>query len=130
MRNKMNLITLASFAFTFAALRVFGQDVTAPSADEIQQYLAVLAGIGGLKGAALIVAIVQGLLLFFRSKLADFAGKWKLLIVSLLTFLGAFFGVVLTGKPYAQAFFDGAVLTAFQVFAHQAWTQFAPKKNV
>lgn len=125
----LNFFTLASFAITFVALRAFGQDVQPPSGQEITQFLALLSGVGGLKGAALIALVIQGLMLFFRSGLANFAGKWRLAVVLGLSFVGSFVGVIATGKPWTAAILDGAVIAAFQVFANQMWKQFATDKG-
>lgn len=131
MKTKLNVIVFAAFMFTFLGLRVFAQEVgiIAPSPEEITKFLALLAGIGGLKGAALAVVVIQGLMLFFRTNLADFAGKWKLLIVSGLSFVAAFVGILSTGAPWTTALVDGAVLAAFQVFANQIWKQVATSKG-
>ncbi len=131
MKAKLNVLVLLAFVFTFLGLRVFAQEaeIVAPSPEEITKFLALLAGIGGLKGAALAVVVIQGLMLFFRTNLADFAGKWKLLIVSGLSFAAAFVGILSTGAPWTTAIVDGAVLAAFQVFANQVWKQVATSKG-
>jgi hypothetical protein len=124
----MNIfVGLISFVVVFLGLKAFGQEVLPPSTDELTSYLAILAGIGGMKGAALAVAVVQGLMLFFRTSLANFAGKWKLVIVSGLSFIMAFLGVMVTGASWQTALFNGAVLSAFQVFANQAYKQATEK---
>lgn len=132
MKTKLNVLTIVAFLFTFVGLQVFAQDagvIVPPTADEVTKFLALLAGIGGLKGAALAVLVIQGLMLFFRTSLADFAGKWKLAVVSGLSFLAAFVGILATGVPWQNALFNGAVLAAFQVFANQIWKQVATDKG-
>jgi hypothetical protein len=118
---------IAGFVLTLIVLKAFAQEVVPPSTEELTQYLAILAGIGGLKGAALAVAVVQGLMLFFRTPLANFAGKWKLVVVSGLSFIMAFLAIMVTGASWQSALFNGAVLSAFQVFANQAYKQATEK---
>ena len=122
-------MTVMAFVLTLFSLRAFAQDVVIePSADELTKYLAVLGSIGSLKGMALAAAIIQGLMLFFRSSMAAFAGKYKLVIVAGLSFVAAFVGGLAAGKPVGAVILDGAVLTALQVFANQAIKQFSEKK--
>lgn len=125
----LNLVAVFSFAIVFGALKAFGQEVTPPSSNELMAFLGLLGGLGSLKGAALAMLIIQGLMLLFRSPLANFAGKWKLSIILGLSFFMAFVGVLASGKHWTQAIFDGAVISAFQVFANQMWKQFATDKG-
>lgn len=126
---KINFLTVMAFLLTFVALRAFAQDVIVePSADELTKYLAVLASIGSLKGFALAAAVIQGLMLFFRSSLSAFAGKFKFLIIAGLSFVAAMVGGLAAGKSIGQVLLDGAVLSALQVFAHQAIKQFGEKQ--
>lgn len=127
---KKTLLTIGSAIFTFTALTVFAQDaVIPPTNEELQAFLVLISGVGGMKGLALGLVVIQGLMLFFRSNLADFAGKWKLAIVAGLSFAFALVTGLAQGLPLMSVLLSGATLTAFQVFANQIWKQVAVKKE-
>lgn len=100
-----------------------------PSADEIQ---ALLVSLGGLKGAgalAIVAVVVQGLMLFFKSSIAAFAGKFQLLIVMLLTLVGGVIALKSQGMDWGAVIVHSSTLTALQVFLHQIFKQFIVKKD-
>ena len=100
-----------------------------PSADEIQ---ALLVSLGGLKGAgalAIVAVVVQSLMLFFKSSIASFAGKFQLLIVMLLTLVGGVIALKAQGLEWGAVLIHSSTLTAVQVFLHQIFKQFAGKSD-
>lgn len=92
------------------------------------QALAQLVGLlGGLKGATALgiaVAVTQAVMLFFRTPLANFAGKWKLTIVSLLSCVATYLGLVSSGASWGVALLAAPFMAAIQVLASQFFLQF------
>lgn len=97
---------------------------TAPSGDDLK---ALFNSIGGLKGAGamgIVILLIQGLMLFFRSKLADFAGKWRLSIVYGLSMVLGILALHVAGVDWLTALLHSNTIAAAQVFGHQAYDQF------
>jgi hypothetical protein len=90
--------------------------------------LAMLGGIGALKGLGIVVFIVQALMLVVRAPMSAFLGKWKLVVLSLLTTVGAWLVLKQQGMPLLESLLHGSVLSAVQVFAHQLFKQFTEKQ--
>lgn len=91
---------------------------------------ALLALVGGIKGGSALVIVglsVQLLMKFFGSALAGFAGKYKLLIVSVLSLGGAVVAAMLQGSSIVTALVNGSVLAAVQVLGSQIYKQFFKK---
>jgi len=119
-----------SIFFVFVALIVgvfLGQNVFAqvlndsiPTSQEYFQLFASLQGIGGLKAAGIITLIVQALMLIVRQFVQ---GKYKLLIVSALTLIGAAVSAYISGGSFASVMTNSVVLTSVQVLANQIFTQ-------
>lgn len=87
----------------------------------------VLQTVGGLKGATVlgITAVILQIAFFaFRTPLASFAGKWRLLIVAALSLVSGTFALVANGVPWLQALGDANTLAALQVLGHQTIKQF------
>lgn len=88
--------------------------------------------LGGLKGAGALgvaLAVVQAVMYFFRTPLANFAGKWRLLIVSVLSLVVTYLGLVSAGAPWLASLIAGPVIAGLQVLGNQAWKQFATKAS-
>jgi hypothetical protein len=92
--------------------------IVPPNLDEVQLWLSAVGGLKGAQSLAIVLFVVQGLLLFFRSSMSKFAGIWRYLIVCALTFGGAVLAGIVQGKGI-MVIADATVLSAFQVFAHQ-----------
>lgn len=128
MRHVWKILGLFVFMFVIFAVNALAQGtITPPSQDEIDVFLHSLAGIGGLKGVAIVLLIVQGLMLLFRSHLADFAGKYRLLIVTFLTLVAALVMGMSSGQTPLAALLSGSALTTLQVFMNQLYNQFFVK---
>ncbi len=87
----------------------------------------LLKSLGGLKGAgalAIAVVITQGIMLFFRTKLSSFAGKWRLLIVAGLSLVTGFLSLLVSGVSWQGALMHAETIGAFQVLGHQLFVQF------
>lgn len=100
-----------------------------PVSDVLQSLIAVIGGIKGASALGVSVLIVQLLMAFFGSSLADFAGKYKLLIVYGLSLGATFLASLVSGSSLMSALISGNVLAAAQVFGHQVYSQFFVKGN-
>ncbi len=88
-----------------------------------------LQSLGGLKGAgalAIAVVVVQAIMLFFRTPLATFAGKYRLLIVGGLSIIAGFVALLATGLDWKLALMNTGVIGPIQVFIHQLVKQLSP----
>lgn len=95
---------------------------------------ALMESIGSFKGAStlmMVALVLQLLMLFFRTQLAAFAGKWKLLVVYGLSLFGGVLALKATvpGMEWLAAFLHSNSLAAMQVLAHQVKKQFWDKKD-
>jgi hypothetical protein len=124
----MVLLFLLALLFPLAA---FAQAASLPVDIPADVALAQLVqSLGGLKGAsvlAIAVLVVQSVLLFFRTKLASFAGKWRLLIVAGLNLIVVFLALLAAGIPLLSAFTHANTALAFQVLVHQVIKQVSEK---
>jgi hypothetical protein len=124
------LLGLFMAALAFANVPVINPVPEQVGYDLIANYL--FQGIGGLKGAgglAIAFFVVQGLMLLARTPLADFAGKWKLVIVAVTTLAATFLALMLAGATWSVALLSGAFLTMFQTYLNQIWKQFFTDKG-
>lgn len=90
----------------------------------------LLKSIGGMNGAsALGIALVatQAVMLFFRTPLANFAGKWKLLIAAGVSIVIAFLGLLASGIDWKAAILHSFTLGAVNTFLHQLVKQLSEK---
>jgi hypothetical protein len=98
----------------------------------MEQFLAdIIAFIATVKGAsvlAIAAGIAQLVMKFFQTPLADFAGKYKLLIVSGVSVVATVLGAMVTGLSFGAAILSGGAIAALQVFLHQIYTHFFAKE--
>ena len=123
--NKVKAIFLMFLVF-FSGY-AFAQD--ALSEPSLGDWLSLMKSLGGLKGASsmTVVAIsVQLLMMVLRSPMGGIAGKWRLVLVYLLTMVGGVTSLMLTGVDLMTAIMHANTLAALQVFAHQVVKQFTP----
>jgi len=127
---------MVAFSLTLLSALV-GADAPAslPTADlDVGEALKqLLASLGGLKGASALgiaVFVVQGVLLFFRTQLASFTGKWRLLIVTGLSLVAGVLGLSMAGVPWTTALVHANTIAALQVFIHQLVKQLSEKEPV
>jgi enamine deaminase RidA (YjgF/YER057c/UK114 family) len=118
---------LCCLLFAFAALAQ-GEVIAAPTGDELVKFLQSLGGLKGAGSVAIIVIVVQGLLLFFRSSFAKFSGAFQLLIVNGLTLIAGVIAMKAQGMELSVALLHSQTIAAFQVFAHQVLKQVSKPK--
>jgi len=95
----------------------------------ISAVVTAMGGMSGLGALGIVALIVQLIMLFFRTPLASFAGKWKLVIVLSLSLIGGFLAQMFNGIPWYGALLSAGSLTAIQVLANQVWKQFFTDKG-
>lgn len=102
-----------------------------PSAEELMAFVAALGGVKGMATLPLTAIVVQGAMLLIRSSLGELIGKYKLLALYGLSLVGTAIGLKIAdpGLSPILIFLHGNVLAAMQLLGHQAYKQFAVKKD-
>jgi len=95
----------------------------------IQSLIVAIGGFSGASTLAVVGIIVQLLIKFFKTPIALFASKYKLVIVSGLSVVGAVIGLSMQGVDLLSAIMSGGTLAAIQVFVHQIYKQFIEKRG-
>jgi hypothetical protein len=93
--------------------------------------LALFQSIGQLKGATtltLVIIITQLLMQFLKTPLANFASKYKLLLVTFFSLVLGIAGLMKEGLSFGAAIIHSSTIAAIQVFIHQIYKQFIEKK--
>lgn len=124
-------VTLSIFAICFLAYRAFAGDADPISTpDAFAQLWALMSTIAGKHGAGLALVLTQAVMIVFRSPIANFAGKYKLLVVYGLSCVVPVLTALIAVPPggsylmaIVQAVMSGTELAAIQVFIHQLVTQ-------
>lgn len=100
--------------------------------DVPQALVELLKSLGGLKGATALgiaVAVTQAVMLFFRTPLANFAGKWRLTIVASVSVVATVIALMASGLPFLACLVHAGTLTALQVAGNQFVKQFSEKAD-
>jgi type IV secretory pathway VirB2 component (pilin) len=116
------LSLLVLFVISFAALAQ-GEVIVPPTGDELVKLLQSIGGAVGAGTLAIVAVVVQGVLLFFRSSFAKFAGIWQLVIVNGLTLAVGVVALKAQGVEWSAALLHSQTLAALQVLVHQVWKQ-------
>lgn len=123
----------AAFVLLTVPLAALAQAGSLPTELPLDEALKQLVPIiGSLKGASALgiaLAVTQVVMLAARTPLANFAGKWKLLVVAVLSLVTTYIGLVLAGASWSAALLMGPVMTALQVLANQVWKQVKPEAD-
>jgi hypothetical protein len=80
-------------------------------------------------GLGAVAIAIQALMLFFRTKLSDFAGKYRMLAVYGLSVAGGIVAMRAQGLSWAAAALHSNTLGMAQIFAHQVYKQFYVKEE-
>lgn len=115
------------FALTFCLLAIAGVEDPISIPDFFTQLWQLIGSAKGATGLTVALIVTQGAMLFFRTELASFAGKWKLTAVLFLSLVAGVVTLKISGASLGAAIFNSATLTAVQVFAHQLIKQFSEK---
>lgn len=116
------ILILPALAFAQASL-----PVDLPTDQALAEFLKSLGGLKGAGALAITTVVVQMVMLFFRTPLANFAGKYRLLIVAGLSLVVGFIILVATGVDWKLALLHANTVGALQVFGHQLVNQFKPE---
>ncbi len=100
------------------------------NSDVIAELLKFVGGIKGASALAISIAAIQLVMLALRAPLANFAGKWKLLIVASLSIVAGVLAGVSSGASLLESILNGTVLAAVQVLVSQIQIQFFTKEPV
>lgn len=106
---------------------LINQVAEVPVEDVLQSIVAL---IGGVKGASILgisALVIQVLMKVASSKLANFAGKYKLVIVLGLSLAGAAVNHFVSGGSLPSLFMNAGLLSAAQVFGFEVYSQFFKK---
>lgn len=98
-----------------------------PTLDEVGAFLQSLPQIKDLGILGIIALAVQGLLLLARSKFIELDGKFKLIIITGLTWALGVITLKVMGSDWGSALVHSQSVAAFQVFFHQLYKQWFPK---
>ena len=124
------IATLSAFALLSFVGVAYAQEIVPISTDEFLIKLwQFIGGVKGMQGLVLAAAAVQTIMLFFRSPLSTFAGKYRLLIVLGLSVIASIVGLMSQGLGLVAALVHGTTLAAGQVLAHQVYKQFIIKAD-
>jgi len=107
-----------------ATVPLEGPVVVPPTSEEISAFLTMLGGLKGAGTLAIIMVIVQGLAILFRSSLGTIAGIYRLLVVNGLTLLLGIIALKMQGMEWAAVLLNSQTVVAIQVFLHQVFTQY------
>lgn len=126
MRSKWLFLTV--LLVPAMALAAIGEVTDPVSVAEFLLFLVKsMGGLGGASATAIGLIVVQVLMKFFATTLADFAGKWKLRIVTGLNVVAVFLAQVVAGADWKTALMNAAVFNALTVFLNQLVKQESEK---
>ena len=110
-----------------ASVVAFADVVTVPTDEFITAFWQFVGQLHGASVLVVVAGVVQLLMKFFSTSLANFAGKYRLLVILSLTLVGSVIGLMSQGMTLSAALLNGATLTAFQVLINQIYKQFIQK---
>lgn len=130
-----SLLAMSSFAFAD------GDPTAIISGDQfLGMFLQSIGGMGGLKGMALAVAVVQVVMKFLQSDIAvsllskflpakdgALAGHVRISIVCVLSVATGLLALKLQGLGWTSALLHSTTLAALQIAANQIYKQFSEK---
>lgn len=126
------LLVIAIFVPLFDASLAFAQASLPTDIEASDAVAELLRSIGGLKGAsalAIVAVVVQAVMLFFRTKYASFAGKWRIVVVTGLTVVAGVLALRVAGVDWIGALLHSSTLAAVQVFGNQFVKQLTEKTS-
>lgn len=86
----------------------------------------VIGGMHGASALGIAVAVTQIIMLIFRSPIGNLTGKWKLLIVTVISLVSTYLGLIASGAPWGVSLIAGPIVAGVQVLVHQAIVLFKP----
>lgn len=95
----------------------------------LMELIKSLGGIKGASGLAIAALVTQLIMKALQTPLAAMMGKYRLLVVALLSLVSGVLALMVSGVTLPMALLHSTTLTAVQVFVHQILKQFAEKKQ-
>lgn len=125
------LLTLAVFGL---CRMVFGESLPGiedPVATEtwLLQVLNFASTVKGMSALAIAAGVAQLLMVGFKTPLASFAGKFRLIAVAVFSTVSLILAAMAMGLDLGAAIGQAPVLTSLQVLLHQIWKQFFLKEE-
>lgn len=128
-------LSCAIMTFTFSMIistifimpSAFAQDQLALN-EAILQIVALFQE-GSLKGMALAMVIVQAGMILMKTKLQDKTGKYKLLVMAVLSLASSLLTNLVAGNSLAMILTDTVFIYALSNAGHQVYKQFIEKKD-
>lgn len=111
------------------AMNLIAQVVEVPAEEVVKSLIDLIGGVKGASVLAISLASIQVLMKFFSSSLSNFAGKYKLLIVYVLSMAAGFISSYMVDGSIMSAVLNGNVLAALQVLGNQVFVQFFKKAD-
>ncbi|MCC6811339.1 MAG: hypothetical protein IT381_28170 [Deltaproteobacteria bacterium] len=115
------VVPLVAFAQAAASMPV---DLSLDEA--LKQSLPIITSFKGASALAIAVGVTQLVMKLAQSPLGNLAGKWKLIVVTGVSIVATYLGLVAAGTSWLSALIAGPLLAALQVFAHQLITTLKP----
>jgi hypothetical protein len=129
-KSSIKWLCLACVALVLAPLLALAQTVIAPAASEWEALFVMLGGLKGASSLAIAAALVQAVMLLFRTQLGEKTGQYRMIVMLLLTLISSILAQKIAGvNDFAAILSNTAVLAAGQNFIHQLWTQFVVKSE-
>lgn len=111
----------------FLTSGAFGEEIVPPIPDDWSQIIVNLTK-GELSVLAIVAAVVQVLMLLFRTKFGEKSGKFRLLFVSGLSLVGGVLGLKIQGMEWGSALVHSSTLAAMQVFGFELYKKLVVEK--
>ncbi|NBT58817.1 hypothetical protein EBT16_08550 [bacterium] len=111
----------------FVPISAMAEDIVPPIPDEWSQIIVNLTK-GELSVLAIVAAVVQVLMLLFRTKFGEKSGKFRLLFVSGLSLVGGVLGLKIQGMEWGSALVHSSTLAAMQVFGFELYKKLVVEK--
>jgi len=111
----------------FVPISAMAEDIIPPIPDEWSQIIVNLTK-GELSVLAIVAAVVQVLMLLFRTKFGEKSGRFRLLFVSGLSLVGGVLGLKIQGMEWGSALVHSSTLAAMQVFGFELYKKLVVEK--
>jgi hypothetical protein len=97
-----------------------------------EEWGAILVQVTGnqLSVLAIVAAVVQVLMLLLRTRLGEYTGKVRLVLVSLMSVIGGVLALKAKGMEWGSALVHSSVLAAAQVFLYDLFKYLKPDQVV
>lgn len=125
-----NLTMFLTLLVFMVCRALFGESVEDPVATEtwLLQVLNFASTVKGMSALALAAGVTQLLMVGFKTPLASFAGKFRLIAVATFSAVSLVLASMAMGLDLGAAIGQAPVLTSLQVLLHQIWKQFFLKE--